>query len=373
MLLDRRLVENFDWRFFTVILCLLGIGILSIYSITYHQAGKGFTPAYLKQLYWVGIGLIAFLMMLVVDYHELCRFGYPFYVFVIVLLVIVLMAGRVSQGAKRWLSLGFITFQPSELARLAVIMVLAKYFSTHQRPGGFGFFHLLIPFLLLLVPLALIMKQPDLGTALALVFTGFTILLLAGLRSRFFAVSFFLSAMMFPFAWVFFWRLLKDYQRDRLVAFLDPSSDPMGQGYHLLQSKIAIGSGGLLGKGMFSATQSQLKFLPEGHTDFIFAVFSEEWGFVGVFVLMTLYVLLIVLGFEIALKAKDALGTYLASGIVVMFTFYLVMNIGMTLGLLPVVGVPLPLMSYGGTSLVLTLASLGLLMNVKLRRFMLFY
>jgi len=282
-----------------------------------------------------------------------------------------LMVGRVSQGARRWLSLGIVSFQPSEFARLAMVIVLAKYFSTHQRAGGLGLSNLLVPFLLLLVPLVLIIKQPDLGTALALAFIGFSILLLAGLRSRLLAVSFFLSSMLFPFVWVFFWNSLKDYQRDRLISFLDPASDPMGRGYHLLQSK--IGSGGLLGKGLFGATQSQLKFLPEGHTDFIFAVFSEEWGFVGVFVLLTLYLLVILLGFEVVLKAKDALGTYLAAGIMVMFTFYLVMNIGMTLGLLPVVGVPLPLMSYGGTSIVTTLAALGLLMNVKLRRFMLFY
>jgi rod shape determining protein RodA len=373
MWIDRKLIENFDWRFFTIVLCLLGIGILSIYSITYHQEGRGGTAIYMKQLYWIGIGLIVFLTTLVVDYHELCRFSYLFYVLVIITLVLVLMVGRVSQGARRWLSLGIVTFQPAEFARLALVMVLAKYFSSHQRPGGFGFSHLLVPFLLLLIPLVLIIKQPDLGTALALIFTGFAILLLAGLRSRSLAVSFFLSVMSFPFVWHFFWSSLKDYQRDRLATFLDPSSDPMGRGYHLLQSKIAIGSGGLLGKGLFGATQSQLKFLPEGHTDFIFAVFSEEWGFVGVFLLLTLYLFVILLGFEIAVKAKDALGTYLAAGIMVMFTFYLIMNIGMTLGLLPVVGVPLPLMSYGGTSIVITLASLGLLMNVKLRRFMLFY
>jgi len=373
MRIERRLIENFDWRFFTIVLCLLGVGILSIYSITYHQSGRGGTPIYAKQLYWIGLGLIVFLASLTVDYHELCRFSYLFYALVIITLLSVLVIGRVSQGARRWLSLGIIAFQPAELARLALVMVLAKYFSTRQRPTGFGFSHLLMPFLLLLIPLVLIIKQPDLGTALALLFTGFAVLLLAGLRSRSLAVSVFLSAMFLPFGWHFFWNSLKDYQRDRLATFLDPSSDPMGRGYHLLQSKIAIGSGGLLGKGLFGATQSQLKFLPEGHTDFIFAVFSEEWGFVGVFLLMSLYLSVIILGFEIALKAKDPLGTYLAAGIVVMFTFYFIMNIGMTLGLLPVVGVPLPLMSYGGTSVVITLASLGLLMNVKSRRFMLFY
>jgi rod shape determining protein RodA len=179
--------------------------------------------------------------------------------------------------------------------------------------------------------------------------------------------------MAFPFAWEMFWNALKPYQRNRLIAFINPAVDPMGRGYHALQSKIAIGSGGGFGKGLFGGTQSQLKFLPEGHTDFIFSVFAEEWGFLGVLLLLVLYFLLIWWGIDVAYKAKDQLGVFLAVGVVAMLVFYLTANVGMTLGIVPVVGVPLPLMSYGGNSILTTMAGLGLLLNIKMRRFMLFY
>jgi rod shape determining protein RodA len=324
-------------------------------------------------MYWIGLGLAVFVLMAWVDYHEIARLAYPAYAVTLLLLILVLLVGRVGLGAKRWLSLGSFSIQPSELAKLALLLVLARYFSENSPRRGLSFGQLIVPGILTTLPVLLILKQPDLGTALALSSVFITLVFLMGLRSRFLIHSTLLVLMLLPFLWHFFWTHLKDYQKERLLTFLEPGSDPMGTGYHIIQSKIAIGSGGLLGKGLFGGTQSQLKFLPESHTDFIFAVFAEEWGFLGVLILLGLFVMIVLWGVEIAYRAKDPLGTLIAAGIVGLLSFVIVVNIGMTLGVMPVVGVPLPLMSYGGTSMITTLGLLGLLLNVKLRRFMLFY
>jgi len=226
---------------------------------------------------------------------------------------------------------------------------------------------------LALVPVALILKQPDLGTGLLLVAITVCLLLLVGIRYQSIGLLVLTGLMLFPFFWHVFWQSLKDYQRNRLLTFVNPSSDPLGVGYHVNQSKIAIGSGGFWGKGFLGSTQSQLKFLPEGHTDFIFSVFAEEWGFLGVVVLLALYGFVLFWMIETAYKAKDRLGVFLVAGVTVMFFFSIMVNIGMTLGIMPVVGVPLFLMSYGGSSTLTVFAALGLVMNVRLRRFMLFY
>jgi rod shape determining protein RodA len=226
---------------------------------------------------------------------------------------------------------------------------------------------------LVLAPLALVIKQPDLGTALTLLFLFLAIVAVVGIRSRTLVVGALLFFMLFPFLWQGAWHSLKDYQRDRLVTFLDPSADPLGKSYHLMQSKIAIGSGGWLGKGFQEGTQSQLKFLPEAHTDFVFSVLAEEWGFVGVSVVIGFYLALLLLGMDAAMRARDMLGSLLAVGVVAMIGFNLVINIAMTSGLLPVVGIPLPLMSYGGTAMVTTMAGLGVVMNVRMRRLLLFH
>jgi len=373
MSIDRRSLSQFDWAIFGVILMIMALGILSIYSVTFQPAGQGRSPLYMRQFYWTTLGLIVFIFMAWVDYHEIARFAYLIYGVTTLFLVLVLLVGRSGQGARRWLPLGVFSLQPSEVAKIALLLVLARYFSENSPRRGLSFAQLLVPGLLTLVPMLLVLKQPDLGTALAISSIFFTLVFVMGLRSRFLIFSFLFSLMLFPFLWNLAWQHLKDYQKERLLTFLDPSNDPMGTGYHLSQSKIAIGSGGFLGKGLFGGTQSQLKFLPESHTDFIFAVFSEEWGFLGVFALLLLFTLVIFWGVEIAYRAKDPLGTLLAAGIVGLIAFYVIVNIGMTLGVTPVVGVPLPLMSYGGTSMLTTSALLGLLLNVKMRRFMLFY
>lgn len=368
---ERRFPTNVDWRLVAVTALILGVGWLSLYSVT--AQGGGSTPIYLRQLYWILLGWAVFGLMMVVDYRKLARYAYAAYGVAMLLLVLVLLVGRSTLGAQRWLSLGGVSLQPSELAKLAVLFVLAHYFARRQMPGGYRVAQLLVPSLLMLPPLLLILKQPDLGTALTLLFLFVVIVAAVGVRSKPLIIGVLLACMLFPFLWQVVWGSLKDYQRDRLVTFLNPAADPLGKSYHLMQSKIAIGSGGWAGKGYQEGTQSQLKFLPEAHTDFVFAVFAEEWGFLGSFIILGLYLALLLLGMEAAIRARDVLGSLLAVGVVGMIGFNVMINIAMTSGLLPVVGIPLPLMSYGGTAMVTTMAGLGLVMNIRMRRLLLFH
>jgi rod shape determining protein RodA len=357
-LIDNRGLDSFDYRFLALVFAILGIGVLSIHSVTHAQQG-GVAPYYIKQLAWILMGSAAFVVMLVSDYHRIARLAYPLYGAVLLMLAFVLIEGRTSKGAQRWIALGPFSFQPSEFAKLVLILVLAH--------------RVIMPGMLMFPGLVLILKQPDLGSGLSFVAVYAAMLLMVGVRSKALGVILLLIVMLFPFAWEGVWGSLHDYQRQRIMAFVDPDYDPGGKGYHALQSRIAIGSGELMGKGLYGGTQSQLKFLPEGHTDFVFAVYAEEWGFLGVLLLLVLFVALIWLSLEIASKAKDQLGALLAAGIVAMLCFCVVVNIGMTAGMFPIVGIPLPLMSYGGSATIMTMASLGLLLNVKRRRLSLFY
>jgi rod shape determining protein RodA len=363
-------MDSFDWRFLGLIAAILSLGVLSIYSVTSVQAVSG-TPVYVKQLTWIAVGCVAFVAMLVVDYHKISRLAYVLYALLLVLLVVVLVAGKTSRGAQRWIPIGPFVFQPSEFAKLVLVMTLATYYTRSPRQGWMQ--RVVLPGLIMLPGLLLILKQPDLGSGLSYFSIYVVMLLVVGMRSKAMGTLLLFAVMLFPFAWEVVWGSLHDYQRERIMTFVDPAYDTGGKGYHGLQSRIAIGSGELLGKGLHGGTQSQLKFLPEGHTDFVFAVFAEEWGFLGVLVLLGLFAGLIWLSLEIALKAKDMLGALLAAGLIAMLAFCLVINIGMTAGLFPIVGIPLPLMSYGGSSTVATLAALGLLLNIKRRRLTLFY
>ena len=367
--IDNRGLDSFDWRFIGLIAAILSFGLVSIYSVTYAQESG--VPLYLKQLVWIMLGSAAFIVMLLSDYHKVARLAYPAYALILLLLAVVLMMGKTSHGAQRWITVGPFAFQPSEFAKLVLILVLAKYYSTVPRVGWLQ--RVVIPGLLVLPGLLLILKQPDLGSGLSFVAVYAAMLLMVGMRSKALGIILLFSLMLFPFAWEMVWGSLHDYQRERIMAFVDPDYDPGGKGYHALQSRIAIGSGELAGKGLHGGTQSQLKFLPEGHTDFVFAVFAEEWGFLGVLALLTLFVMLIWVSLEIATRAKDTLGVLLAAGIVAMLCFCVVVNIGMTAGMFPIVGIPLPLMSYGGSATIMMMASLGLLLNVKRRRLALFY
>ena len=363
---DRRLILNFDWTLLITVLFISTMGILNLYSSTYPHTGSG-TPLFVKQIYWLlaGIGLAIFILLF--DYRTFIRYAYPFYIFCLFLLLLVMIFGRTTSGSQRWLQLGFFSFQPSELAKIAIILALTRYFTENENTLGYGFRDLIVPFLILAIPLALIFKQPDLGTTGLLVLISFSMLAFMGFRLQTWLALGGACVAAAPI----FWHFLKDYQKTRLLTFINPDLDPLKTGYHITQSKIAVGSGTIWGKGWLKGTQSQLHFLPEQHTDFVFSVWAEEWGFVGAFLLLFLFLLLISRGLKIANTSKDRAGAVLAIGISAMLFWQIFINVGMVVGIVPVVGVPLPLFSYGGTSVISTLMGIGILMNISMRRFML--
>jgi len=362
---DRRLITHFDWIFMLLITLVAGVGILNLYSATASWAGAG-NPIYIKQMFWFGLGLLIVIGICLFDYRHLEYLGWPAYGVGLLLLIAVLVMGRTTMGATRWISIGGFGLQPSEVMKIVMIIVLARYFSERPVVLGFSIRELLVPGAMLGVPVLLVMKQPDLGTAMLLLAIGGTMALFAGIRRNTLAV---LGAGGVTAASVG-WFLLHDYQRQRIHTFLNPERDPLGAGYHIIQSKIAVGSGGLFGRGFGKGTQAQLSFLPERHTDFAFSVFAEEWGFVGCLLLLACYLLIVLWGVYIARRASDRFGMFLALGVTAMLFWHIVVNLGMVIGLLPVVGVPLPLFSYGGTSMITTMTGVGLLLNVSMRRFM---
>jgi rod shape determining protein RodA len=373
-MIQQRRFDIFDWSFFVVMFITFGISLITIYSVSSATApSMAQMPLYLKQFFWILLGLIVFLFFATVDYHEIIRFAYPLYILTAILLILVLAIGPSIQGAQRWIKIGTFTFQPSELVKVSTLLFLAKYFSDHPVSQGLNIQRLFAPAGLLLVPTLLILKQPDLGTALAILSIFFSIVFVIGLRSKFLIYLSLLSLMIVPFVGQILWGGLKQYQQDRITTFLNPAADPMGTGWHIIQSKIAIGSAGFWGKGMGGGTQSQLKFLPERATDFIFAVFSEEWGFRGIVILFILFAFLCCWGIDVANKSKDLLGVLIAVGTIGLISYYFLVNVGMVLGVLPVVGVPLPFVSYGGSAMITNLGLLGLLLNIKLKRFVLFH
>lgn len=361
-MIDRRIFSHIDWLTVSTTLLLTIIGISTIYSATYLH-----NPIiYQKQIFWFIISVSLLIPLVIIDYIYIDRFAYFIYFALIIVLIATLLVGLKVGGARRWMDLGFIVFQPSEFSKLALIIVLGKYFGERQiTRGGLSFTDLIVPLGLLSLPFILILKQPDLGTAL-LHFIIFTSIVLAiGLRTETLIISSGIIALLVPIGWF----NLKAYQKARLISFLDPAGDPYGSGYHLLQSKIAIGSGGFFGKGFTKGTQGSLEFLPEHHTDFIFAIFAEEFGAVGTLVLFILFVTLIMAGINTARTAKDKFAFIVAIGVTSMLFWHFVINIGMVTGLLPVVGVPLPFLSYGGSFLLTTIASIGILLNINMRRF----
>jgi len=364
---DRRLATNFDWGTLAFSLAIVSLSIVLLYSATSERI-EGPSGMHVKQLMWVVIGLVSMFAVLCVDYQTLCRHAYVLYGVLLVSLVIVLLFGRVVNGSQRWLVLGPWHLQTSELAKPVLILVLARYFTEHTPAGAspLSFRDLCVPVLLVSLPFGLIVKQPNLSTAMVLVAILCVMALMIGLRASTLLTVLLLGVGVLPVAWTL---VLQDYQRERLLTLLNPQPDLLGAGYHSWQSKIAIGSGGLWGKGLLAGTQSRLSFLPERHTDFIFAVLAEEVGFVGVVLLLGLFGCLLVHGFLIAYRSRDRLGALVATGVVTTLAVQIFLNIGMTIGLVPIIGLPLPLMSYGGSSLVMTFLCLGLLMNVRMRRF----
>ncbi len=367
MKIDRRLLINLDWVLLGLVLTITGIGLLNLYSTSYNLIHITAKPFYMKQLSWILIGLALMIFAASVDYHFVIRYGYVIYCISLLLLIWVFVQGHIVHGSQRWIVLGGFSFQPSELVKLTVIIALTKYISENKFGDKYHVLNLAVPFLLVAIPCSLIALQPDLGTALFICIIFFSLILFVGINRK--------ALMMFIVSGVFvaplLWFFLKDYQRQRILTFLNPERDPLGAGYHIIQSIIAIGSGGIVGKGFLKGTQSQLKFLPEQQTDFVFSVFAEEWGFLGTAVVLFLFFSLVLWGVKIARNSRDLSGTILALGITVFIFWAVFINIGMVLGILPVVGIPLPFMSYGGSSMVVLMIGVGLLLNVSMRRYML--
>jgi rod shape determining protein RodA len=354
--IDRRLLFHFDWVLAGLALALVGVGLLTLSSLVPRLA--------LRQALWATVGLTAALALVSLDYRTLARWALIGYVGALGGLAGVLLLGRTAQGARRWLAVGPFTVQPAELFKLVLIIALARYLAGRQehRPG---WDRVAVPLLLVAPAFVLIVKQPDLGTAVVLLPAVAAMILVGGAQARHLAIVAGLGLAVTPA----FWFVLHDYQRQRILVYLDPFRDPLGSAWNVIQAKITIGSGQLWGKGLFGGTQSRLAFLPERHTDFIFAAFAESWGFLGAIGLLSLYGLLALRGLEIASTARDELGTLLATGVTVLLVGQALVNLGMVTGLLPVVGIPLPMVSYGGSALLTALGAVALLENVRMRRF----
>ncbi len=348
---------HLDLPLLTGLVLLCSLGLIVLYS-----AGDQSMVLLQKQLLRMGLGFGVMAILAQVSPENLRRWSPWLFGAGVAMLVAVLVMGQIGKGAQRWLDLGVVRFQPSELLKLAVPMMVAWYLAEKRLPPRLP--RLLAAGLLTLIPVLLIAKQPDLGTSLLVASAGIFALFLAGMSWR---LMFSLAAMATAAAPAV-WYLMRDYQRQRVLTFLNPETDPLGSGYHIIQSKIAIGSGGMYGKGWLHGTQSHLEFLPERSTDFIFAVLAEEFGLAGILILLSLYLFVILRGLYIATQAQDTYGRLLAGSLTLVFFVYVIVNTGMVTGMLPVVGVPLPLISYGGTSLVTIMAGFGILMSIHTHR-----
>ncbi len=358
-----RLLGNFDWSFFGTVVLLLAIGLMTLFSSTYRTENDVF----FKQLIFVGGGIGVALFVTLLDYRLFERLAWPFYIMVIILLVLVSVAGKTALGAQRWLPLGPIHIQPSELAKLGVVFVLARFYA-REKVGltrGYGFKELFPVFFIVGLPWVLVFKQPDLGSAMMIFFVAFTIIFFCNLRMRTLITGIILAVVVAPLAYNF---VLRDYHRVRITTFLDPTQDPLKGGYQAIQSMITVGSGQFIGKGFLQGTQSKLDFLPKHHTDFIFSSFAEEWGFLGSFIVLAIFFILLLLGIDICRKSKDKFGAVLAMGALATIMWHVIINLGMEIGLLPVVGVTFPFFSYGGSSLLTNMIAVGMLLSVSTRR-----
>jgi rod shape determining protein RodA len=358
---DRRLLQNVDWALLGGAALLVTCSATTLASL--HPGRAGSTVA-LRQVAWFGVGLLAVLLMASIDYRRLVRWAPALFVLGLSSLVAVFVVGKTVSGARRWIGLGALSVQPSEVFKIVFVLTVVWCLrSRWTQPITAATLVWMLP--LALVPAGLIVKQPDLGTALLLFPVMIVLLVGAGARIGLLAGLAGLGLATLPVAWF----VLKDYQRERILVYLDPLRDPLGTAYNVIQAKIAIGSGQLLGKGVSGATQSRLAFLPERHTDFIFAVFAEMWGFVGCLVLLAAYAFIVLRGFDIAASSRDPAGRLVALGVTTLLATQILVNVGMVTGLLPVVGIPLPFMSYGGSSMLVSLAALGLLVSVRMRQF----
>jgi len=363
MMLRRPISRDFDKVFLLVTFLIFIIGILTIYSATQARNLPFSESFFVKQAVWMSIAIIFMVIALAISYQRFIDVSYAIYIVNVLLLILVLVLGTARLGAQRWFSIGTFAFQPSEFIKLGLILVLSGYVGarkdTMSRTGN-----LIIPVILLGIPFVLVLLQPDLGTALLLLPIFFSILVVGGANLKYLGGMIVAGLAAAPV----FWHFLRGYQKQRLLVFIDPNVDPLGAGYTIIQSKIAAGSGGLLGKGWLNGTQNQLNFLPERHTDFIFSVIGEEFGFIGSAAMVLLYFVLVKKAFTISNTTSDMYGKCIATGVGVLLAMQVIINVGMTIGLMPVVGIPLPLVSYGGSSLLSTMIAIGLLLNVGMRR-----
>ncbi len=347
------------WHLIFLVYLLAGISLFNL-----HSTSSG-TDVYLRHFYWILIGSGVMAAAAIIDYRNLQRFVPIFYCLVIVLLILVLVLGREINGSKRWLNLGFVGFQPSELAKIAVILSLASWFQRNARPGGYTLRDLFPVALLIGLPMFLILQEPDLGHTLMILFIGGSMLAYERFERRALVTVVALSLVVAPLGWVF---VLRDYQKDRILTLVDGKADSLGAGWHARQARVAVGSGGLLGKGHGDGTQVAGGFLPENHTDFVFAHLAEEQGFLGGLLVLGIYLFIILAALRSATLARDRFGGHVAVGVAGLIFWHVVMNMGMVLNLMPVTGVTLPLLSYGGTSVLTVMGAVGLLLNIDLRR-----
>lgn len=367
-MMQKKINAIFSWPILWVIVSILVIGLVNLYSATYFWGeGDATTGLFWSQLLWTMIGIIGMVLIALIDYRLLQRFAYPLYILCCTLLLLSVIIGDAVRGTHGWLKIGPVSIQPVEFAKLSYILVSASFFSNNPNPEGYTLRDLIKPAALMLLPFGLIILQGDMGSSLFLIGIFVAMSLFAGVRRKTIIICAIIACVgagsVFTFG-------LKDYQRARIFTFMHPEADIKGSGYHLMQSKIAVGSGKIFGKGYLKGNINKLRYLPERHTDFIFPVFAEEWGFAGSLILLGLYSALLFMGVETGAKSRDRFGAFIAIGITSLIFWQLLINLGGVLGLMPLTGVTLPLMSYGGSSMIAILASMGLLISIHRRRFM---
>lgn len=357
---DIRKLGEVNWLLVIIVTTLALVGFAMMYSASsgnYHMWAK-------PQVIRFSVAFVAMLLIAIMPIRTILSYSYLIYFVCVLLLVVVEMWGHKGMGAERWIRLGPLTVQPSELMKIAIILALARYFHGLRLEETRKLIYLIPPLIMIAVPAALILHQPNLGTTTIMVGVATIMLFAAGVKLRYFIIVGLTGLMLMPIGWQF----LHDYQKQRVMTFLNPQEDPLGAGYNIMQSMIAIGSGGLTGKGYMQGSQGQLDFLPEKHTDFIFTMLAEEFGFIGCMSVLALYFMLIALGLLIGSRSKNTFGSLMAAGITALLFIHIFINVGMVMGILPVVGVPLPLLSYGGTMMITILLAFGLLLNADVNR-----
>lgn len=361
MMLDRRLIGNFGWLLLILTIAFTCIGLVNLYSSSYHT---GLAP-FKKQLIWVFVGILCMIAISFVNYNLLNKYSLHIFFLSVILLILVLIIGKEVSGSKSWIPIGPFTLQPSEFVKLSIVLAIARFYHNDFEDGPFSLRDLIKPIAFTLALSILVLMQPDLGTAIIIILVSGTIFIFMGIKRKSLLLILLTLLVLSVPTWNFF---LKGYQKDRILTFIDPSIDPLGTGYNSIQSQIAVGSGKVFGKGFMSGSQSQLRFIPAQQTDFAFSVLAEEWGFLGSTISIALYFLLILCILDTASSAKDKFSMLVALGIAALFFWHTVINVGMVLGLLPVIGVPLLLFSYGGSSVLTSFIGIGIVLGIKMRQ-----